>query len=245
MITLRKTRDFILIFCHAGLAAAVIINIAWIIIDAMRNTDRTIAEAISLYSNNFESIFLALVTLVLTFSTRVIEKAKRIDIPDMLEIIIVIFIYLGIFLSFQLKMYHRFFWWDDLLHFLSGLILGSISFIIVYKINYKYSMDISPFFVAFFSFCFAVSMGVVWEILEFTGDLIMGSAHQKWDLPETERLLGKAYQGSGLRDTMSDLILDSIGALVSSVSIYFRYSRMKQKVLDEMKKMILDDNDIK
>jgi VanZ family protein len=245
MITVKKTRNFVLMLSHIGLAAAVIINIAWIIVDGMRNTDKTIAEAVSLYSDNLESVFLALVTLALTFGTRVIEKAKRIDIPDVLEIVVVIFIYLGIFLSFQLKMYHRFFWWDDLLHFLSGLILGSISFIIVYNINYKYSMDINPFFVAFFSFCFAVSMGVLWEILEFTGDVIMGSAHQKWDLPETEILLGRAYQGSGLRDTMSDLILDSGGALLSSLSIYFIYSRMKQKVLDEMKKMILDDDDKK
>jgi hypothetical protein len=245
MITVKKTRDFILTLSHIGLAAVVIINITWIVVDAMRNTNRTIAEAISLYSNNFESIFFALVTLALTFSTRIIEKTKKIDIPDIIEIIIVIFMYLGIFLSFQFKMYYKFFWWDDLLHFLSGLILGSISFIVVYKINHKYSMDISPFFVAFFSFAFAVSMGVIWEIMEFTGDVIFGSAHQKWDLSETEILLGKAYQGSGLRDTMSDLILDSIGALISSISIYFIYGRMKQKILDEMKKMILEDNDKK
>jgi VanZ family protein len=242
MITVKKTRNFILILSHVGLAAVAIINIIWIIIDAMRNTDRTIAEAVSLYSNNFESIFFALVTLVLTFGTQVIEKTKKIDIPDIIEIIIVIFMYLGISLSFQLKMYYRFFWWDDLLHFLSGLILGSISFIVVYKINHKYSMDISPFFVAFFSFAFAVSMGVIWEIMEFTSDVIFGSAHQKWDLLETEILLGKTYQGSGLRDTMSDLILDSIGALISSISIYFIYGRLKQKILKEMKKMILEDN---
>jgi hypothetical protein len=238
MINIKKTRNFILTFSHIGLAAAVVINIIWIVVDALRNTDRTIAEAIFLYSNNLESIFLALVTLVLTFGTRIIEKAQKIDIPDIIEIIIVIFIYLGIFLSFQLKMYHTFFWWDDLLHFLSGIILGAISFIVVYKINYKYSMDISPFFVAFFSFTFALSMGVLWEVLEFTGDVVFGSAHQKWDLPETEILLGKTYQGSGLRDTMSDLILDGLGALISSVGIYFKYSRTKQKLLDEMKKMV-------
>jgi VanZ family protein len=245
MTTLKKTRNIILAFSHIGLAAAAATNIVWIIVDDMHNPDRTIAESISIYSNNFESIFFTLVTLVLTFSTRIMEKAKRIDIPDDIEIIIVVFIYMGIFLSFQFKMYYKFFWWDDLLHFLSGLILGYISFIVVYKINHKYCMDISPLFVAFFSFTFAVSMGVMWEILEFTGDVILGSAHQKWNLPETEILLGKTYQGSGLRDTMSDLILDSIGALISSVSIYFKYSRKKQKVLDEMKKMILENNDKK
>ena len=239
---LKKIRNYFFLFTRIALIASVIINGIIIFVDAMHNTDRTIAESISIYANNLESLFFTLVTLALTFGTHIIEKAQRIDIPDDVEIIIVIFIYLGIFMGFQYKMYYTFFWWDDLLHFLSGLILGYISFIVVYKINHKYSMDISPFFVALFSFAFAVSMGVMWEILEFTGDVLLGSAHQKWDLPETEILLGKAYQGSGLRDTMSDLILDSIGALISSVTIYFKYSRKKQRVLDEMKKMILEDN---
>jgi uncharacterized membrane protein YjdF len=99
-------------------------------------------------------------------------------------------------------------------------------------------MDISPLLVAVFSFTFAVTLGVMWEILEFSADVFLGSAHQKWDLPETEKLLGKIYQGSGLRDTMSDLIVDSIGALITSIYTYFMYKSKKKKILDEMEKMI-------
>jgi hypothetical protein len=73
---------------------------------------------------------------------------------------------------------------------------------------------------AVFSFTYAVTLGVIWEILEFSMDDLVGSAHQKWDLPEAEIMIGKPYQGNGLRDTMSDLIVDSIGAFITSVITY-------------------------
>ncbi|MDR1025318.1 MAG: hypothetical protein LBL56_06275, partial [Treponema sp.] len=136
------------------------------------------------------------------------------------------------------KLYYKFFWWDDLLHTMSGIITGFIGFIVIYKINYRYSMDISPLLVSLFSFAFAVTMGVFWEIMEFSCDALIGSANQKWDLSDTEILMGRPYQGSGLRDTMSDLILDSIGALVTSLITYYIYKNKKKRTLEEMGKMI-------
>ena len=160
----------------------------------------------------------------------------------MLEIVILVFIYSGLFLSAQFNLYYTLFWWDDLLHTLSGIIIGFIGFIVVYKINYRYSMDISPLLIAIFSFTFAVTLGVLWEILEFTADVITGSAHQKWNLPGTGPMMGKPFQGSGLRDTMSDLIVDSAGALVTSVITYYMYKHRKKKTLEALGKMIAADN---
>jgi hypothetical protein len=74
-------------------------------------------------------------------------------------------------------------------------------------------------------------------------DDMVGSAHQKWDLPETEIMIGKTYQGSGLRDTMSDLIVDSIGAFITSVIAYYMCRHQKKKILEEMSKMIVEDNE--
>jgi hypothetical protein len=235
---LKKIRNGIFLFSRIALLLSIIINGILIISGVLSDTQRTIAEAIDLFSKNFEAIFSAFVVLVLSFGTDLVERNQRIDIPDVLEIVILIFIYAGIFLSIQYDLYYTFFWWDDLLHALSGIIMGFIGFLFVYKINYKFSMDISPLLVAVFSFTFAVTLGVIWEILEFSADVFFGSAHQKWDLSETEKLLGKIYQGSGLRDTMSDLIVDSIGALITSVYTYFMYKSKKKRILDEMKKMI-------
>jgi hypothetical protein len=214
-----------------------------VIIELSGNDTENKQETIFQFSKNIESAFFALITLILTFGSDIIEKQRKIDIPDVLEIAIVIFIYAGIFLSIQFNLYYTFFWWDDLLHTLSGVIIGFIGFIVVYKINYKYSMDINPLLIALFSFTFAVTLGVMWEILEFFTDVLIGTANQKWDLPETEIMIGKPYQGSGLRDTMSDLIVDSIGAFITSIITYHMYKYQKKKTLAEMEKMIVEEDD--
>jgi hypothetical protein len=101
-------------------------------------------------------------------------------------------------------------------------------------------MNISPLLVALFSFTFAVTLGVIWEIGEFSCDVLIGSANQKWNLPDTEILIGKPYQGSGLRDTMSDLIVDSIGAFITSLVTYHMYKYQREETLEKMRKMIKD-----
>jgi uncharacterized membrane protein YjdF len=153
----------------------------------------------------------------------------------------VIFLYASIFLSARFGLYYHFFWWDDFLHTLSGVIIGFLGFIVMYKINEKYSMDISPLLVAVFAFTFAVTMGVLWEIFEFSMDIMLGTDMQKWSLPENVRILGKSYQGSGLRDTMSDLIVDSLGALITSAICYFLYKHEKKKTLAMMHEIFLEE----
>ncbi|HOZ62714.1 MAG TPA: hypothetical protein PK914_11390, partial [Smithellaceae bacterium] len=61
------------------------------------------------------------------------------------------------------------------------------------------------------------------------------------DLPETEILMGASYQGSGLRDTMSDLIVNSMGALLTSFICYFLYKKEKKKTLQMMREIFPDE----
>ena len=233
----KKTRKIVSVF-RILLLFSVLANIAVIIYFLLINKDSDI-DVISLYSKNFEYAFFALVSLALTFGPGIVKKRQIIYIPYTLEIVIIVFIYAGIFLSVRYNLYYTFWWWDNLLHFFSGIIIGFIGVIVIYKINSKFSMAISPLLVAFFSFTFAVTMGVFWEILEFTGDVIMGTAHQKWNLPDDAVLLGKIYQGSGLRDTMSDLILNCIGAFITSI---IAYQMCKKESFQNKIKDIVDKN---
>ncbi|MEA3323353.1 MAG: hypothetical protein U9Q12_03965, partial [Patescibacteria group bacterium] len=54
------------------------------------------------------------------------------------------------------------------------------------------------FFVALFAVCFSMAVAVVWEIFEYVMDIGFGTNMQK----------------SGLVDTMEDLIVATIGALI-------------------------------
>jgi hypothetical protein len=131
--------------------------------------------------------------------------------------------------------YEHFWWWDDMLHTIAGIIMGVIGFLAVYFLNARYKMTISPLFVAVFAFTFAVTMGVIWEIIEFSADVLFRTDMQRWNLPEDAKLIGRDYQGVGLRDTMSDLIVGSVGSFVSSVFAYFAYKYRKTTVLKVMR----------
>ena len=90
--------------------------------------------------------------------------------------------------------------------------IGALGFSIVTLLNKteEVPMNLSPLFVALFSFCFAVTLGVVWEFYEFTFDGLLGLNMQKFALENGTQLIGRA----ALTDTMIDLFVDAVGALL-------------------------------
>lgn len=127
-------------------------------------------------------------------------------IPPEFELLAVVFVYASLFLGEVHGFYARYWWWDILLHAGSGLVLGIFGFLLVYVMNEKDDLKLSmkPAFVALFTFMFALGMGSIWEILEFSIDQTFGTTMQK----------------SGLVDTMSDLIVDGIGAAIIAILGY-------------------------
>ena len=86
-------------------------------------------------------------------------------------------------------------------------------------------MNLSPVFVAVFAFCFAVTLGVFWEIYEFTFDGILRLNMQKFMLENGTQLIGRA----ALLDTMKDLIVDCLGALIMSFVGYLKERRISHR----------------
>jgi len=238
----QRTHEYVLWTIRCLLIGSIIINLVYIILDLF---DQNLAANSSLLMTSIEKnitiIFWAIVTFAITFLHDYFEKNKKIHIPDILESIIIIFIYAGIFLSARFNLYDDVFWWDVVLHTASGVILGFIGFLLIYKLNSRHSMNISPLLVAVFAFTFAVTMDVIFEIYEFLMDVIFGTDMQSWNLPERTIEIGRTFQGIGLRDTMSDLIFDTIGALLISVICYFLYKNEKKKALRLMHEVFPDE----
>ena len=156
-----------------------------------------------------------------------LEKKLRIDIPDLLEYLYLIFLFCAIYLGEVRNFYFRISFWDNILHAMSGGMLAVIGFYIVVILNQwdRLTLHLSPFFVAFFAFCFAAACGVVWEIYEFAVDRLLGMNMQKYLTDTGEALVGAA----ALEDTMEDLIIDLLSALVVSVLGYFSIRKEKAK----------------
>lgn len=172
-----------------------------------------------------------LLGIVALFIPSMISKKAKIVIPSSMYIIYVIFLYAAIFLGEVRDFYYRVPHWDTILHTFSGAGIGALGFSIVSLLTKekKVNVNLSPFFVAMFSFCFAVTIGVFWEIYEFSFDGLLGLNMQKFALENGSRLLGRA----ALMDTMKDLIVDSLGALSMSVLGYLSL-KYKKGWLDKL-----------
>ena len=103
--------------------------------------------------------------------------------------------------------------------------LGAFGFTLVTILNdsEKVSVTLSPLFVCLFAFCFALAVGAVWEIYEFTGDSFFGLNMQKFRTADGTLLIGRA----ALSDTMKDIIIDSVGAFIVVIIGYFTLSKRK------------------
>jgi len=150
--------------------------------------------------------------IVLTLVPLLLQKKFRVFIPPEFELLAITFVFASLFLGEVHGYYTRFWWWDIALHTASGFLLGIVGFLLVHILNEieEIEMHMTPGFVAFFAFLFAVGMGAIWEIFEFGMDLFFEMDMQK-------AMFGDP---SGLTDTMWDLIVDTAGASMVAVLGY-------------------------
>jgi len=155
-------------------------------------------------------------------------------VPAEFQILALAFMFSALFLGEVRDYYELIWWWDIALHTSSGLLLGLMGFLLVYILNEneRIEMHMRPRFVAFFAFLFAVAVGAVWEIFEFSMDRFFGTRMQK-------AMLGDA---SGLTDTMWDLIVDTLGALAISGMGWWYMHRRERSFIEVWIHKFIDRN---
>lgn len=174
--------------------------------------------AVLLFANgNYQAGSEALAILLLTFLPLLLDRQFQVTIPHEFETLAIIFIYMSLFLGEVQGYYERFWWWDLALHAGSGFLLGILGFLLVYVLNQSERVDLhlGPGFTATIAFMFSVTMGVLWEIFEFTMDEMFGLDMQRVAM--------------GVVDTMWDLVVDAGGALVIAV---LGYGYLKTAAID-------------
>jgi hypothetical protein len=158
---------------------------------------------------DWPNALLTALVIVLTLLPWMLRRWFRVDVPPEFQLVAAIFVFCAIFLGTALGFYGRFLWWDTALHTTSGCLLGIVGFIAVFLINgtdhRPEGMRIS--LIAVFGFMFAVTLGVFWEIYEFVADQLIPGLNMQ--VVET-----------GTRDTMVDMVVNTIGAAVIAVLGY-------------------------
>ena len=161
--------------------------------------------------------------LLVMFLPALINRTAAIRVPTGMQIAYLAFLYAAIYLGEVRNFYFRIPHWDAVLHFFSGAMLGALGFHLVRLLNEseRPRISLSPGFVAFFAFCFALASGAVWEIYEFTIDGLFGTNMQKFRTDAGELLVGRA----ALTDTMQDFVVDALAALTVTVIGYLSLRR--------------------
>lgn len=158
----------------------------------------------ALVSGHYSLGFLALITLAVSVAPLLVARWANITVPPVFIAAVVLFVAGTLFLGEAYDFYDKFWWWDIMLHGGSAVGFGLIGFVLVFMMFQGDRFAAPHFAIAVFAFCFAIALGVIWEVFEFLMDQSFGLNMQK----------------SGLLDTMGDLIMDMLGAFVGAGSGY-------------------------
>lgn len=133
-----------------------------------------------LMNGNIENALLCVLSLGLFLIPMLVEKAFKIELPSILETIVLLFIFSAEILGEINNFYGLFHNFDDILHTINGFLAASVGFSLVYLLNENSkSFKLSPFFVSLVAFCFSMTIGVVWEFFEYGMDNILKFDTQK------------------------------------------------------------------
>ncbi|MGH1425256.1 MAG: hypothetical protein ACRBBU_11050 [Pseudooceanicola sp.] len=148
--------------------------------------------------------FVSLATLALSMAPVLFARWAEIEVPRAFIAATTLFVGGTLFLGEVFNFYYRFWWWDIAMHGGSAVGFGLIGFVLIFMMFQGDRFAAPPIALAFFAFCFALAIGAMWEVFEFSMDQAFGTTMQK----------------SGLVDTMGDLIVDTGGALIGAAAGY-------------------------
>jgi len=228
------------------------------------------------FKGNFENVFLCVLTLFLFTLPSFLERTIRVEIPDTLEIIILLFIFAAEILGEIQAYYIQYPYWDTMLHTLNGFLCAAIGFSLldILNRNEKLKFSLSPVYLAVVAFCFSMTIGVLWEFFEFSIDQLFLLDMQKDTVVNSigsvmldptggnhpvsikhitdvivvtadgaQQSLGLGgYLDIGIIDTMKDLFVNFIGAVVfSTIGFFYVKNRGKGKFAPQFIPTVVDD----
>lgn len=172
------------------------------------------------------SAFAGSVIFVLTFVPAIFERQLSVHLPIEFTLLTTVFLYASFALGEVSDFYSRFWWWDLMLHSLSSLTIGIMGFLAIYVFHMTNRVQIAPIYIASMTFCLTVTMGTLWELFEFSMDWFFQLTMQK----------------SGLIDTMTDLMVNLIGALVAAVLGYLYVKNGDSLIVNRLMNYFVDKN---
>ena len=210
---------------------------------------------------DIESAFVCVLVLVIYLLPQFVENRLNIDVPTTLEVVIFVFVFAAEILGELQSYFIKYSNWDTILHTSSGFLCAAVGFSLVDLLNRSdnVKVQLSPGYLAITAFCFSMTIGILWEFIEFSADRLFLLDMQKDTIVNQissvsldptnsnisitvkgikdvilvtdsgEQALGLGgFLDIGLYDTMGDLFVDFVGAVVFSVAAFFECKSEKR-----------------
>ena len=210
---------------------------------------------------DIESAFVCVLVLVIYLLPQFVENRLNIDIPTTLEVVIFVIVFAAEILGELQSYFIKYSNWDTILHTSSGFLCAAVGFSLVDLLNRSdnVKVQLSPGYLAITAFCFSMTIGILWEFIEFSADRLFLLDMQKDTIVNQissvsldptnsnisitvkgikdvilvtdsgEQALGLGgFLDIGLYDTMEDLFVNFVGAVVFSVAVFFECKSEKR-----------------
>jgi hypothetical protein len=204
----------IIYFILVGIVVLEIIGAIFTVIFAATPTQR---------DAGISNIFLGFLAVTLFSIPWLIESRFKLDIPNYLEVIVLIFLFCSIVLGSMHNLLATVKGYDKVLHIASGIFISVTGFEIIHFFNISKTKEsrLKPGILSIFAFCFSVTLLVLWEFYEFAVDTIAYNVSsisernmQRYQWINESTIYPQSY---GLMDTMLDLLIGSFGAMVVAI----------------------------
>lgn len=161
-------------------------------------------------------------SVILTMSALyIVNKIFKLKINETIVFIYVLFIFMAHFLGVVVDFYNKIYWYDKFTHFLSGVLTAFFAiYLLARNRDYK-KLSFNILFIISFSMLVASC----WEVFEYLSSYYFNVDPQKVVL-------------TGVSDTMGDIIVALLGAILVSICYYFEHKENYNLLIKKFEKLV-------
>lgn len=159
------------------------------------------------------------------------KKIFKADLSFSITLADMLFAVFGTYIGNRFDLYHTFFAYDIMLHFISGILISLTLYEVFFPSSYRNSNPL----VARVSLSMIIGLAGAgfWELCEYFLDIFTGLDVQR-NLVEDFELIGRSWQNSGVKDSMNDMFNGTLGSIIAGVVIFFRERRKMRMSEDHL-----------
>lgn len=132
----------------------------------------------------------------------ILEKTFKTTFDAKLKVAYILFLFASQYLGSIVGLYSNG-WWDTFLHVLSGIFIAFLGYDFFSRLDDDTRLEMPKRFVFVYIVVFAMAGAALWEMYEFTSDLVLNTT----------------MQGNGNDDTMVDIVAGSLGGIIAALLV--------------------------